>query len=236
MPDDKTQEGGNPNPETKPDRLYANKYRTVEDLESGYANSTKEALRWRDEALKAQGEAAALRSAKPVEPSAAEKRLAEEEVPVDALREVVRTEFEGLFSEALAPFAKAQEAQSKLRQAHSDFDLNEIQNVVMQDPEVSAAYQTLLAKDPEGAYMLGYQTWRASQKPSAVKKEERNAAGMPVAQRGAGGQEEALDEERYKKLLAYGLETGDMNPFLRYRFKGTSVEGLADPNSKGWGI
>lgn len=228
---------GQTNSDPKPEKLFAGKYRTPEDLEQGYLNSTREfqKLKAQDEARaerlsRLETELAAVRQARP--DPVAEKFEENVGVPMAALDQRVDARIQEVLGTALRPFAEASRAQQQMQELYPDFDLQGVQKAVAKDPMVAESYNELLASNPHQAYVMGYQAWKAA-KPARGQQAgpaETTAAGMPSNVQAPG--EAALDEQRYRDLLNRAIDTGDYTGFLRERFKGTSLDALAE--DRGW--
>lgn len=225
------------NSESKPDKLFAGKYRTAEELEQGYVNSTREFQRLRERDRDRDQEMARLRnelaSRTPANDPLSEKFEENVGVPMEALDRRIETRIHSIMEQALQPVAQAQRAQQDMSELYPDFDLNQIQRAVSKDAVVSESYNELLTTNPKAAYAMGYQTLRATRRNSnPASAAETVNAGMPVGQSGPGDAAAALSEERYRTLLDNAVATGDYSQFLQERFKGTSLDGLG--GGLGW--
>lgn len=220
---------------SEPDRLYANKYRTTEDLEKGYSESVRGYQKERKIRESLEEENERLRrelSSKPTGPDPLMIALEESDVPVQAIQGFIRNEVgsavHSMLGEALKPLAESQRALAEAQELYPDFDLDKARKAVNQDPVLAETYNDLLGKDPKAAYVLAYNVGKhsgrtADEKP--VKELEpvgRTDATVPKGRRSIGETEmEGISEENYRKLLEHAQQTGDWTPFLRNRFSDT---------------
>jgi len=207
-----------------PKRLLAGKYESEEDLEHGYLNLVPEIQRTRAEADAARREADAYR-----EMLARHQTQEPETMDMDDPAKVasfIDQRIEKSLRSFIEPLTRVQEAKQRVAGRHNDFREEDVLRAINQDPDLSALHQRTLGTDPEAAYELGYQAWKAKtpvtkeQKP-VIDENRRRDAGVP---KGTPGEVEAegLNEKRYQDLLNHYRDTGDYAPFVRERFKGLS--------------
>jgi hypothetical protein len=146
---------------SEPERLYANKYRTPEDLEKGYGESVRgyQKLKGKQEQLESEIEGlknALHNTQRGPDPFAT--ALEETGIPLQAMetyiQNSVNSAVHGVLGEALKPFAASQKALSDAQELYPDFDLEAARKAVNQDPVLAETYNDLLVKD-EGGLCFG---------------------------------------------------------------------------------
>ena len=106
--------------------LFAGKYKTVEDMEAGYWELSKEGLKQRDARVRAEAERDALlgqlnkpqATPEPRKPDILEERFAEAEIPIEALDARVEAKALEALQHALKPVTEMQAAERELLGAH----------------------------------------------------------------------------------------------------------------------
>ena len=220
-----------PEPEGKdaksePERLYAGKYKSTEELEKGYLETQREGLRWRDQAREAEAQMKRIQAdSDSVRDTRHQAALTEAEIPLDALDARIDKRALGLLQDALNPLFSAGKAEQTLTVKFPDFPGSAaIQRAL--DPDLAESYQQLYASNPEAALTMGYRVWQAKEQASHVMskdeviKETRRRDATRAPSKGGPSPDEDNDRsgERYEELLNHGLKTGDWNSFLRHRF------------------
>lgn len=226
---------------SEPERLYANKYRTAEDLERGYSESVRGYQKARRESEEKDAEIERLRSAlnsRPSGPNPLESALEETGIPLQAMESYIQSSVhsavQGVLGEALKPFAESQRALAEAQELYPDFDLEKARKAVNQDPVLAETYNDLLGKDPKAAYVLAHTVSKQSGLSAGPARElpptGRADAGVPKNRKSLGETEsEGMSEENYRKLLEYARDSGDYTPFLRNRFSDTLGHLNSDP-------
>ena len=213
---------------SEPDRLYAGKYKSLEELEKGYLETQREGLKWRDKATAMESE---VQRAKDELGSSERARhqaaLTEAEVPLDALDARIEQKALGLIQETLNPLFSASKAEQALTVKFNDFPGSAaIQRSL--EPDLAESYQQLYASNPEAALTMAYRVWKAKEqaamsKDDIIKETRRRDASKPATKAAPGAEEEDYQSAaRYQELMNQGLQSGNWNAFLRYRFGDTA--------------
>lgn len=208
--------------------LLAGKYRSVEDLEKGYWELSKEGLRQRDARVRAEAERDAVlnqvqQMSRPAQggKDPLVEAFAEADIPIEALDARVEAKALGILQNLMQPVMQQQQAEMKLAETHPDWPgTNEIIKAL--SPDAAESYRKLLATSPEAAMTLGYTAWKAAKvgtpAQTAVDAASRQVASSPPKRGGGSVQTTAEDQTKYRELLAEAIQTGDWTKFTRYRF------------------
>lgn len=214
-------------PVTPANKLYANKYRSIEELEKGYWQTAQEGLRWRDQAKAQDSRIHQLeQQLNELKNTRIESEFDETGIPLKALDARIEQKALGLLQETLGPFMAASQAEISLQSELPDFPgMQELQRSL--DPDVAESYRQLLNKDPQSAMKLAYSVWQAKQsvkggelsKDQLIQETRKVDAGKAKSTRhGQGDESVAFDSKRYAEAIDYGKATNNWNPLVRMQF------------------
>lgn len=207
-----------------PERKFAGKYKTPEDLEQGYWESQREAMRImaENQALKAQ---AAQPHAPPSQPLAP---LEDYGIPPHVIQAAIQAEVDAQvarrvdqkFQEAFAPMVQGMSARTNVSRRYPDFEAQagKISEHIGSDPSLTERYNRMSQSDPEMAMEWAYLEYARSAKPVTAAESPTNGAlpkGGP-AQRVVPGQD---NQEELSRARKYYEVMKDPRPYLRARFR-----------------
>lgn len=208
--------GGNTGP--TPERLLANKYRSVDELERGYTELQRVSNESFTRLQTIEQKLAEMDRMNPAEQMAARRDprelLEEVGVPPDAIAELVRAETEKFFQ----PMLRAQEAKTRLNQLYPDFQNieNDVAAFIKSNPVYTARYQRMYQADEEGA--MDWATSTFLRETGAQPDTSRAEGALPL--RGGGGprsMENQLNQEQQEKLVERARQTGDWTQVVNQR-------------------
>lgn len=210
-------------------QTYAGKYRSVQELEKGYWETSQEGLRQRDARIRAETERDSLKadlerySRQAVGPDPLAAAFLEADIPLEAFDARVEAKALNVLQAALKPLMDVQNAETRVSQKYKDWPgLQTIQKEL--DPDASESYRKLLAVDPEAAMTLGYEAWKprqqVEQRTPAIDRAAQRAATPPNTQSGGRSEDQSggMDKAKYQELLQEAVMTGEWMKFNRYRF------------------
>lgn len=222
----------------QPERLFAGKYKSPEDLEQGYSNlfslssqtfQENQALRARVEALE-RGHTERLDPAERVADRSASE-LEEVGVPIDALDRRIEEKFSSL----LNPVFQGVAARQQIVQRYPDYDKEEqrLAEFIGSDPQLKSAYQRAYQAEPAVAMEWAwtqFQRARGEKRPDPAAEEVsrrldamiQGGSDRGAAQQIAATEGEAAAWEHFKR-------TGDAGPLVRLRTQATVPAGHFDP-------
>lgn len=215
--------------ETTPaERKFAGKYKSVDDLENGYWESQREAMRImaENEALKRQASQPHVPPPEPLAP------LEDYGIPPHLIRQAISAEVERRvveqvqqeFQRAFAPMVQGMSARAAVARRFKDFEerLPEISAHIGSDPALTERYNRMSAADPEMAMEWAYMEHQRTAKPQSAA--DTSAAG--ALPRGGPAQRETTGQNNQETLMRaqkYFEVSRDPRPYLRAKF--------GDPNS-----
>jgi hypothetical protein len=228
-----------------PEKLYAGKYRTPEDLETGYNNSTREYQRLKrereqDHQVMMQMQNDLMNLKKSQTPDPIYEKLDELGLPGQAFDRLIETKITsavaGVLGDALKPFAESEKARGEVQEIYPDFNLDEARKAISKDPALADTYQSLLTTNPKAAYVMAHQATLAGKFPQGKTeshKETRTDAGMARPKKVAETSD-PTSEQTYRDLLNHAINTGDYSPFLRFRFDDSTSIGKLSQGDNDW--
>jgi hypothetical protein len=228
--------------------------RQYEERDRQYRESSKEGRRLHAELIRAQEReralAQALESSRQPAPQQREPRWRErlstvssleeampllEEMAEDIAEQKAAERAEAKVAQMMEPFLKAADAQGRIQEELGDFDRDQVNRFLRDNPELQRSYNRRLTEDPVGAMAIAlYQMEKAGaydseagmhadhEEAQEVKRQTRKAARVTGSKRTAPKDRETNTEEvakRLDKLAEYGQQTRDYAPLMRERFK-----------------
>jgi hypothetical protein len=216
------------------ERLYAGKYKTIEELEKGYENlqSIEHQNNQRLAALESRFAASdpddrILPSDRREARKRPEEVLEELGIPSDSLGEFVANQL----AQALNPLIQGQQAREQLKKSYQNFDTleNEVAQFIASTPEVQTRYQRMFRVDQGGAMEWAIdrylKTKGATQQPAetasgadaaAARLDARLPGSTSGGARGADlGESQRI--EQLRRAYEYGQKTGDWSVYQSMR-------------------
>lgn len=207
-----------------PERKFAGKYKTPEDLEQGYWESQREAMRImaENQALKQaqqQPRAPAPQPLAPLEDYGIPPHVIQAAIDA-AVQAQVAQQVDQKFQQAFAPMVQGMSARTNVARRYPDFETQapKISEHIGSDPSLTERYNRMSQSDPEMAMEWAYLEYARSAKPQTAAESPTNGAlpkGGP-AQRVVPGQD---NREELARARQYYEVMKDPRPYLRARFK-----------------
>jgi len=182
-----------PSPATtaaQPEKVYAGKYKSVEELEKGYWNSAQEAKRIADENKQLKEILTAHQRVNPAERADARpdfaKELEDAAIPVEPLMNLIReTARQIVKTEVLEPIVRGSEARAAVMREFPDFTQREasLQAFLSANPAVDEKYQRMLKAglEQEALEFVFMTSERLSTKPVADASGQEQAVARATA-------------------------------------------------------
>jgi hypothetical protein len=216
---------GQPDPQSQPQRQWANKYRSPEELERGYtelqtvSNQTYQRLQDLEQRF------ASIERVNPADQMASRRdpleALNEVGVPADAIMELVNRGVQNY----IQPMMRAQDARQTVSNEYPDFEQHEnnVANYLNGNPPLKQRYERMFQVDPTGAMEWAFQTYqRKAQAPDqGIPDQSRREAALPQSfgspDRNSGS--DAAKSEELTKRWEHAQRTGNWDQYLTARLE-----------------
>lgn len=214
-----------------PDKKWAGKYSTPEELEQGHSHlqSTLSERNQRIEELESQLEQQGQRMI-PAGPSKDPyEQLREIAVPPEAVEAIV----ERKVMAAIDPIFQSFSARRAMERQYPDFSKmeDEVAGYIAGQPELKKRYQVLYQTDQLGAMewaLSKYHRSKAEDNPAQLSLEDERAnARVPGGGSGSGRGADLGNAQRDKlqKAYEYGQQYGDWDPYMKLRLDSVIPDG-----------
>ena len=214
----------NPEPAAAPEKLFAGKYRTSEELEKAYLASANEVTtRLMPRLQQTEHEARILKElliqggGQPANQKSPFDELEAIGLPKDTLERAIDAKVQQFFG----PIERAIRAQQELVVELPDFQraAPEIQRFLADNPALQQEFNEINQVNPKAATKYVFREYQASQGPITPRQSAAEVGGgMPSSQ--TGQRDASINyDEALKQASDYYKETGDDKPFTKLWFE-----------------